>query len=96
MVALAATELIPFLGIDGQKQIDVARKCSVHEIKIRWIVPAACVNAPVCDVDVSKRAWRIARDCLTDLLCVVRKRVCPQYASQVCRALMRLFAKMAR
>ena len=93
MVALAATELIPFLGIDGQKQIDVARSCSVHEVKIRWIVPAACVDAPVCDVDVSKRAWCIARDRWTDLLCVVRKRVLPQYASQVGRALMRLLRR---
>ena len=56
-------------------------------------MPAACVNAPVCDVDVSKHAWCIARDRLTDLLCVVQKRVFPQYASQVGRALMRLLRR---
>ena len=47
------------------------------------------MNAPVCDVEVSKRAWCFARDRLTDLLCVVQKRVLPSYASQVGRALMR-------
>ena len=55
--------------------------------KTRWVVPVASVNAPVCDVEVSKRAWCIARDRLTDLLCVVQKRVVPSYASQVGRAL---------
>ena len=90
---LAATELIPFLGIDGQKQVDVARRCSVRDVKTRWIVPAACVNVPVCDVDVSKRAWYICRDRWTDLLCVVQKRVFPQYASQVGRALLRLLRR---
>ena len=86
---LVASELIPFLGIDGQKKVDVARKCSRREVKTRWVVPVASVNAPVCDVEVSKRAWCIARDRLTDLLCVVQKRGGPSYASQVGRALMR-------
>ena len=86
---LAASELIPFLGIDGQKQVDVARRCVRRHFKTRWVVPVACVNAPVCDVEVSKRAWCIARDRLTDLICVVQKRVLPSYASQVGRALMR-------
>ena len=58
-------------------------------MKTRWVVPVASVNAPVCDVEVSKRAWCIARDRLTDLLCVVQKRVVPSYASQVGRALMK-------
>ena len=86
---LAASELVPFLGIDGQKQADVARRCSRRDVKTRWVAPVASVNAPVCDVEVSKRAWCIARDRLTDLLCVVQKRVLPSYASQVGRALMR-------
>ena len=43
---LAASELIPFLGIDGQKQVDVARRCSRREFKTRWVVPVANVNAP--------------------------------------------------
>ena len=86
---LAASELIPFLGIDGQKQVDVARRCSRRDVKTRWVAPVASGNAPVCDVEVSKRAWCIARDRLTDLLCVVQKRVLPSYASQVGRALMR-------
>ena len=86
---LAASELIPFLGIDGQKQVDVARRCSCRDFKTRWVVPIASVNAPVCDVEVSKRAWCIARDRLTDLFCVVQKHVAPSYASQVGRALMR-------
>ena len=60
-----------------------------REFKTRWVVPVASVNAPVCDVEMSKRAWCIARDRLTDLICVVQKRVVPSYASQVGRALTR-------
>ena len=86
---LAASELIPFLGIDGQKQVDVARRCVRREFKTRWVVPVANVNEPVCDVEISKRAWCIAQDRLTDLICVVQKRVVPSYASQVGRGLMR-------
>ena len=86
---LRRSELIPFLGIDGQKQVDVARRCERRGVKSRWVVPVACVNAPVCHVEMSKRAWCIARDRLTDLICVVQKRVVPSYASQVGRALMR-------
>ena len=63
---------------------------SGRDVKTHGIAPVACVNAPVCDVEVSERAWCIARDRLTDLLCVVQKRVFPQYASQVGRALMRV------
>ena len=92
---LVASELIPFLGIDCQKQVDVARRCSCRDVKTRWVVPVASVNAPVCDVEVWKRAWCIARDRLTDLLCVVQKWVVPSYASQVGRALMTGSAQMA-
>ena len=90
---LAASELILFLGIDGRKQVDVARKCSGRDVKTRWVVPVASLNADVCDVEVSKRAWCISRDHLTDLLCVVQKRVFPSYASQVGRALMRVLRR---
>ena len=93
---LAASELVPFLGIDGQKQVDVARRCVRPEFKTRWVAPVASVNAPVCDVEVSKRAWCIARDRLTDLLCVVQKRV----SSFICVAswsgIDKGFAQMAR
>ena len=85
---LAVSELISFLGIDGQKQVDVAYRFSCRDVKTRWVVLVACVNTPVYGVEVSKRAWCIARDHLTDLLCVVQKRVFPSYASQVGRALM--------
>ena len=67
--------------------------CSGRDVKTRWVAPVACMNAPVCGVEVSKRAWCIARDRLTDLLCVVQKRVFPPYASQVGRALMRVLRK---
>ena len=80
---LATSDLIPFLGTDGQKQVDVARRCSCRDVKTRWVAPVASVNALFCDVEVSKRAWCIARDRLTDLLCVVEKRVFPSYASKV-------------
>ena len=52
---LAASELIPFLGIDGQKHVDVARRCSCRDVKTRWVVLVASLNAPVCDVEVYKR-----------------------------------------
>ena len=66
---------------------------AVQVVKTCWVVLAPCVNAPVCDVEVSKRAWIIARDRLTDLLCVVHKRVFPQFVSQVGRALLRLLRR---
>ena len=57
----------------AKSKLTFARRCSVRDVKMRWIAPVACVNAP--DVEVSKRAWCIARDRLTDLLSVVSKTI---------------------
>ena len=56
-------------------------------------MPAPCVNAPVCATESSKREWIIARDLLTDLVCVVDRNVLPQHVSQVGRAMLRLLRR---